>query len=66
MVIITDAGLDPDDEVALTCAAGLAREGVIDVKTVVANLTPQIDRARLVKGTLSQLHLRAPVAAGTD
>lgn len=55
VLIVTDAGVDLDDEFALITAAALQRLGVINVLAATANMKPSIGRARLVRGTLTQL-----------
>lgn len=66
LVIITDAGRDHDDEVALTVAAGLSKAGSLSIACVVANLKPALMRARLVKGILDTVGLSdVPVGVGT-
>lgn len=66
VVIITDAGRDHDDEIALTVAAGLSKAGMLEVECVVANLQPALMRARLVKGILDTVGLSdVPVGVGT-
>lgn len=65
-VIISDAGRDHDDEVALTVAAGLSKIGLLDIEAVVANLKPAQMRARLIKGILTTVGLpNVPVGVGT-
>ncbi|MFA5358813.1 MAG: hypothetical protein WC310_03270 [Patescibacteria group bacterium] len=66
LVIIGDFGKDLDDEHTLLVAARLARQGIINLKAVVANLSPAHLRARIAKGMLKQLDLDSvPVAVGT-
>lgn len=55
VLIVTDAGVDLDDEFALILAAALQREGLIVVPAVMTAMKPTIDRARLVKGTMTEL-----------
>ena len=67
LVMVTDAGQDLDDEMALILLSHLSREGLVDARAVIANLTPAFARARLVRGTLDVLDLHAvPVGIGTD
>jgi len=66
VVVISDAGRDHDDELALTAAAGLMRAGVISIECVIANLKPSLMRARLIKGILDTVDLKTvPVGVGT-
>jgi len=66
LVIISDAGRDHDDEVALTVAAGLSKLGLLKIEGVVANLKPAESRARLIKGILNTVGLTdVPVGIGT-
>lgn len=66
IIMIGDFGKDLDDEHALVLAAGLQRRGLIELVAVVANLEPAPLRARLARGTISQLGLmRIPVGIGT-
>lgn len=66
IIMIGDFGKDLDDEHALVLAAGLQRMGLIELIAVVANLEPAAIRARLARGTISQLGLtRIPVGIGT-
>jgi hypothetical protein len=67
LVMITDAGEDLDDEMALVMARFLADEQRIELKAVIANLRPSFERARLVRGTLDLLGMQhVPVGIGTD
>ena len=67
IVIITDAGEDLDDEMALVMARFLTDHKLIELLAVVANLRPAAARARLVRGTLDALRLQAvPVGVGSD
>ena len=67
LVMISDAGQDLDDEMAMILMRSLQDKGVVDCKGAVANLAPSRDRARLIRGTLDQLGLHeVPVATGTD
>lgn len=66
VVVISDAGRDHDDELALTAAAGLMRARVISIECVIANLKPSLMRARLIKGILDTVDLKTvPVGVGT-
>jgi hypothetical protein len=55
LLVISDAGADLDDEKALICLAALERLGHCEVLAVTANMRPVIDRARLIRGTLTEL-----------
>jgi hypothetical protein len=67
LVMITDAGEDLDDEMALVMARFLTDERRIELKAVIANLQPSFERARLVRGTLDLLGMQhVPVGIGTD
>lgn len=55
ILIITDAGVDLDDEWALIIAAALQRLGFLHTLAVTANMKPSIARARLTLGTLTSL-----------
>jgi len=67
MVIITDAGQDPDDEMALVLTRHLTELRLVKCLGVIANLRPAAERARLVRGTLDSLGLnQVPVGVGTD
>ena len=66
LVIISDAGRDHDDEVALIVAAGLAKMDLVKIEGVVANLKPAVSRAQLIKGILNTIGLSdVPVGVGT-
>jgi len=66
LVIISDAGRDHDDEVALTIAAGLSKLGLMTIEGIIANLKPAISRARLITGILNTLKLSdIPVGVGS-
>jgi hypothetical protein len=62
---VGDFGKDLDDEVAALVSASLVRDGLIDLRGVVANLHPAPMRARLARGTYLALGLDVPVAVGT-
>lgn len=67
MVIITDAGQDPDDEMALVLTRHLTELRLVKCLGVIANLRPAAERAQLVRGTLDILGLnQVPVGVGTD
>jgi len=67
LVIVTDPGQDPDDEMTLILARALADMGLVQVVAVVANLSPSDARARLARGTLDTLQMRdVPVGVGSD
>ena len=51
----------------MVLAKTLSDIGLVEVKCVVANLRPSLQRAKLAKGTLKVLNMGdVPVAAGTD
>lgn len=62
--IITDAGIDLDDELALILASSLQRLGKIKLLGVTANMRPSIARARLARGLLNQLGYGPEVPVG--
>lgn len=67
LVMITDAGQDGDDEMALLLASELIRAKEMELLAVIANLRPTSRRAALARGTLDMLGLeRVPVGIGTD
>lgn len=67
LVVITDAGKDNDDELALILCRAMSEMNLIDLKAVVANLAPSAARAKLARGTLDALGMRdVAVAAGSD
>src|SRR5947209_3036737 len=67
ILLITDAGLDPDDVVAIMTLVGMQRRGKVRLLGVVANTPPAHLRARLAKGVLNALGLGdVPVAIGTN
>jgi hypothetical protein len=68
MLVITDAGRDHDDELALTVLRGLERLGLAKLKAAVVNLSTDDQRARLVKGAVSSLGFAedVPVAIGSN
>jgi hypothetical protein len=55
ILVVTDAGVDLDDELALIMIAALQRLGIVDLLAVTASMKPTIDRARLIRGTMTQL-----------
>jgi inosine-uridine nucleoside N-ribohydrolase len=66
LVIISDAGRDHDDEVALTVAAGLSKMGLLKIEGIVANLKPALSRAQLIHGILKTLHCNdIPIGVGS-
>ncbi|MCS5596471.1 MAG: hypothetical protein NZ828_04395 [Alphaproteobacteria bacterium] len=50
IVVVTDLGRDPDDEVFFLQLIGLSRLGMANIKGVIVNQTPLSTRARLMKG----------------
>lgn len=66
LVIISDYGKDLDDENALLLAVGAMKFGEVDLRAVVANLSPAEQRARLAQGVLDEVGFSLPVGIGTD
>lgn len=67
IIDITDPGKDLDDEQKFVLMSALANAGFINIRAVVANLEPPLERARLAKGTFNSLgHIAVPVGVGTD
>jgi len=67
IVVITDAGQEPDDEMTLVLIRHLTELRLVNCLGVIANLRPSKERARLVRGTLDVLGLdQVPVGVGTD
>lgn len=67
LLIISDDGKDPDDELAKIVVGSLKHRGLAKCYGYIANLGPSKERARLAKGTLEQLGLKeVPVAVGED
>lgn len=67
LIVISDIGLDHDDEFALCLLAGLVEKGDCQLSTVVANYNPALQRARLAKGALQVLNLgQVPVGCGFE
>ncbi|KAJ1621758.1 hypothetical protein T492DRAFT_348246 [Pavlovales sp. CCMP2436] len=67
LVIISDPGTNLDDEVAMIMARFLEHNRYIKLHAVIANLRPEKERARLMRGTLDLLGMQhVPVGIGTD
>ena len=67
LVVVSDAGRTVDDELALVLLRAFAERGLVQPTAVVANVSPALARARLVRGTLDTLGLyHVPVGVGTD
>ena len=67
VIMITDPGQDLDDEMAFIMARHLVELGLLEVKAVVATLTPAFHRARLCRGTLDVLGMHeVRVGIGSD
>ena len=67
LVVISDAGQDLDDEMALVLLRALSDRGLVECQGVIATLAPSRARARLVSGTLNELGLgEIPVGTGSD
>ena len=67
LVVISDAGQDLDDEMALVLMRSLTDRGLVECKGSISTLAPSRARARLIKGTLNELGLGVvPVGIGTD
>lgn len=63
---ITDPGLDPDDIVCAWLLANAHKSHLANFVGAVANFSPALQRAKLLKGVFNQLNCSIPVAAGTD
>eukprot|EP00930_Biecheleria_cincta_P088708 TRINITY_DN7795_c0_g2_i3.p1 TRINITY_DN7795_c0_g2~~TRINITY_DN7795_c0_g2_i3.p1 ORF type:complete len:877 (+),score=158.51 TRINITY_DN7795_c0_g2_i3:44-2674(+) len=67
LLMISDDGKDPDDELAKVLLSTLTHRGLAECYGFIANLSPAKDRARLAKGTLNELGLHGvPVGVGHD
>jgi hypothetical protein len=67
LLIMSDDGKDPDDELAKVLLGGLTQLGLTTCHGCIANLYPAKERARLARGTLDQLGLMAlPAGVGFD
>jgi len=67
LLIISDDGKDPDDELAKILLNSLIRRGLGDCLGFISNLNPAKERARLARGTLDQLGMKdIPVGVGQD
>src|SRR5687768_5986595 len=70
IIVITDIGVDLDDDWSIVIYAALQQMGYISVQGMVANLRPAMERARLLHGMLSELGYgrdlpKIPVGMGT-
>ena len=66
-VLICDPGREVDTELALVLLRVLRDHGHLIPKGIIANLWPQAERARLLRGTLDALGLHdVPVGTGTN
>lgn len=63
---VGDFGKDLDDEIAALVTAYLVKNGMVDLRGVVANLDPADRRARLAKGSYLSVGLDVPVDVGTS
>ena len=67
LVMITDAGADLDDEMAIIMLRHLVDLGLVEPLAAIANLHPSFDRARLVRGTFNMLGMwSTQIGIGTD
>ena len=67
LVMITDAGADLDDEMAIIMLRHLVDLGLVEPLAAIANLHPSFDRARLVRGTFDMLGMwSTQIGIGTD
>lgn len=67
VLVVTNAGWDPDDEDVLVQLRLLAEMQVLNVVGVLANVAPSVKRARLARGTLDRLGLKSvPVGIGSS
>lgn len=67
VLVVTDPGRDPDDEVLFTQLAGLTRLGYAQVAGIIVNQTPLAERAQFAKATFKAMGLAdVPVAIGTE
>lgn len=64
--VITDPGLDPDDIVNAWLLATAHKRGEINLLGTIANYSPSVMRARLLKGVFNSLGVDVPVRAGTN
>lgn len=64
--VVTDPGLDPDDIVCAWMLANAHKLGIINLVGAIANFSPALKRARLLKGVFNALECDIPVAKGTD
>lgn len=67
LIVISDAGLDPDDVVATLLLANAHKRGLINLLGFIGNMYPAEQRAALIKGVLKAEGLHdIPVGIGTD
>lgn len=67
LLIISDDGKDPDDELAKVLLSSLTRRGLAKCYGFISNLHPAKERARLARGTLDQLGMESiPVGVGEN
>lgn len=67
MIVISDPGQDLDDEMSFIMLRYLEEQGMVELRGVIATLTPAFDRARLCRGCLDLLGLKSvPIGVGTD
>ena len=67
IVVICDPGVNVNTELAIVLLSHLHDKGHVQCKGVIANLRPQLDRARLLRGTLDVLGMHdVPVGIGTN
>lgn len=67
LLIMSDDGKDPDDELCKVLLRSLTQRGLAKCYGCIGNLCPAKDRARLARGTLDELGMPdVPVAVGGD
>ena len=67
LIVISDAGLDPDDVVATLLLANAHKKGLVNLLGFVGNMYPAEQRAALIKGVLKSEGLHdIPVGIGTN
>jgi inosine-uridine nucleoside N-ribohydrolase len=64
--VITDPGLYPDDILNAWLLVCMQQPGLLKVVGAIANYSPSLMRARLLKGIFNQLGVDVPVAQGTN
>lgn len=64
--VISDPGLDPDDILAAMLLSKMQEKGMVKLLGAIANYSPSLLRARLLKGVFNELGVDVLVAQGTD